>query len=283
MTATTAAAREHARSMAGTIVDCMPTMPPTRARDLPAGVESYRVLWDEVLAGGGYCSLRLPRGAQLRIEDLDGEGCAGLLLHRLSRPTERLNLADTVKIQWQAYLRAGQLLLSDLGNVLAAIVEDTSGHHDTFCGTTNRASNEDRYGDGAIEGPSPNGRDLFALALGKQGLERRDVAPNVNFFKGTRADEQGNLTLLPSATAGSAVTLRCEVGVIATLVNVPHPLDDRADYTVTPLRVTAWLGEPASSDDPIRRATPEGERAYINTETSLLSESMVGHRGTEVA
>ena len=35
---------------------------------------------------------------------------------------------------------------------------------------------------------------------------------------------------------------------------------------VTPLEVTAWRGEPAAAGDPIRSATPEGERAYLNTE-----------------
>jgi uncharacterized protein len=273
MTATTAAARDHARSMAGTVVDTMPTMPPTTASGPPAGVDLADLLWDEVVAGGGYTSIRVPRGARVRLLDRDGDACAGLLLHRASRPTERLNVADTVKIQWQAYLAEGQLLLSDLGNVLAAMIEDTSGRHDTFCGTTNRRANELRYGDGAIDGPSRNGRDLFALALAKQGLERRDVAPNVNFFKGTRADGRGALTLLPSAPPGSQVTLRCEVGLIVTIVNVPHPLDDRPGYTVSPLRVTVWRGVAAGPDDPIRNSTPEGTRAYVNTETSLMGES----------
>ena len=36
------AAREHARAMAGTIVEAMPTLPP-RADDLPAGVEPGEV------------------------------------------------------------------------------------------------------------------------------------------------------------------------------------------------------------------------------------------------
>lgn len=273
MTATTAAARLHARSMSGTVVDAMPTMPPATAQALPDGVDASDVLWHEVVDGGGYTSLRVPRGARVRLLDRDGDACAGVLLHRTSRPSERFNMADTVKIQWQAYLAEGQLLLSDLGNVLAAIVEDTSGQHDTFCGTTNLRANERRYGDGAVDGPSRNGRDLFALALAKQGLERRDVAPNVNFFKGTRADEAGRLTLLSSAPAGSCVTLRCEVGLIVTVVNVPHPLDDRSDYTVTPLGVTVWRGAAAGVDDPIRRATPEGERAYVNTEASLMGES----------
>jgi urea carboxylase-associated protein 2 len=266
-TATTHGARDHARAMAGTVVGAMPTVPATAATDLPEGVEPADVLWDEVVPGGGYTWRVLPRGSRLRITDLEGDACVGLLLHHHGQPTERLNVADTVKVQWQAYPGPGSLLLSDLGRVLAAVVEDTSGRHDTFCGTTNRLANERRYGDGAPDGPNPNGRDHFAVALTKAGLSRRDVAPNVNLFRGVTVAPDGEIELHPAPRRQPAhVTLRAEVDLLVTLVDVPHPLDDRPEYTVTPVRVTAWRGEPAAEDDPIRTATPEGLRAYLNTE-----------------
>jgi urea carboxylase-associated protein 2 len=270
-TSTTTGARDHARSMAGTVVAAMPTMPPNAATDLPAGVDPGDVLWDEVVAGGGYTAMRLPRGAHLRVVDRQGDACAGLLLHRTDRPSERLSVADTVKVQWQAYLREGQLLLSDMGRVLAAVVEDTSGRHDTFCGTTNRGANDARYVDGAPHGPSPNGRDHFAVAMAKLGLDRRDIAPNINLFAGVRVDDDGTLSLDERpGPAGAAVTLRLELGCLVSIVNVPHPLDHRPVYTVTPLRVLAWAGTPAAPDDPFRIATPEAERAYLNTESEAL-------------
>jgi uncharacterized protein len=265
-TATTQGARAHARAMAGTVVEAMPTLPASAAADVPAGVDPADVLWDEVVAGGGYTAAALPRGTRLRLTDLAGDACAGLLLHRADRPAERLNVADTVKVQWQAYLEEGQLLLSDMGRVLAAIVEDTSGQHDTFCGTTNRRTNEARYGDGAPDGPSPNGRDHFGVALAKLGLSRRDIAPNVNLFVGTRVDPDGALRLVHEPRPAAHVELRLELPLLVSIVNVPHPLDERGEYTVTPLRVTAWRADPAAPDDPIRARTPEGERAYLNTE-----------------
>ena len=96
--------------------------------------------------GGVYLAAELGIfGAKLRLTDLDGDTCAGLGLHRADRPAERLNVADTVKVQWQAYLGPGSLLLSGQGRVLAAVVEDTSGRHDAFCGTSTRAANAARY------------------------------------------------------------------------------------------------------------------------------------------
>ncbi|MGY6499269.1 MAG: urea amidolyase associated protein UAAP1 [Acidimicrobiales bacterium] len=269
-THTTHGARDHARSLAGTVVDAMPTIPSTAATALPPGVDAADVLWDERVPGGGYTSVILPVGARLRLTDDEGDACAGIVLHRADRPTERLNVADTVKVQWQAYMGPGSLLLSGLGRVLAALLEDTSGRHDALCGTSTEAANRARYGDGRPSGPHPNGRDHLAAALIKHGLGRRDVAPNVNLFKGASVDPDGRLAFDGDPRPGTHVTVRAELPLLVTIVDVPHPLDDRPDYTVTPLRVTAWRGDPAAPHDPIRTATPEAERAYLNTEQERM-------------
>lgn len=275
-TATPLAARAHALAMAGTRVDAMPTMPPGTAEGLPPEIDPTTLLWDEVVAGGGYTSIVVPRGARVRLFDRDGDACAGVLLHRADRTAERLNVADTVKVQWQAYVGAGHLLLTDMGRVIASIVEDTAGRVDAFTGTSNRLSNEERYGDGAPDGSAPNGRDHFAVALAKRGMSRRDIAPNVNFFKGVEIAPDGHLGLVHGDGSPGHVVLRCELDAVVSIVNVPHPLDDRDDYTVSPLRVTAWAGLPAAADDPIRTAGPEAERAYMNTEAEAAVTRLLG-------
>ncbi|MET0903897.1 MAG: urea amidolyase associated protein UAAP1, partial [Acidimicrobiales bacterium] len=278
-TATTEGARAHARAMSGTVVDAMPTVPARAAAARVPGVPPDDLLWHEVVAGGGYTSASLPRGTRVRLTDPHGDACAGLLLHRRDAPAERLNVADTVKVQWQAYLGVGQLLLSDMGRALATVVEDSSGGHDAFCGTSWRAGNEARYGDGAPDGPSPNGRDHFAVALAKHGLGRRDVAPNINLFKRVRVEPDGSLRFDGASRPGAAVVLRLELACIVTIVNVPHPLDDRLEYTVTPLQVAAWRGEPAAADDPARTVTPEAERKRtLRSKSHDVEHTVVGLR-----
>jgi len=260
-------AQAHARAMAGTQVEAMPTLPPSLASELPVGVSPDEMLWEETIAAGGYASRRLGRGARLRLTDLQGDACASLLVFNAEHPVERLNVADTVKVQWNAYLGPGKLLLSDMGRVLMSILDDSAGTHDAFCGASNEAANARKYGDGFNYGAHPNARDRFILALAKHGLGRKDIHPCLNLFKGVRIGPDGATTVQCGPFApGRAVTLRAELDVIVVLANCPHVLDPRPGYSVTPLRASAWRGPVTPQDDPIRNATPEGLRAFLNAE-----------------
>jgi len=269
-TADPAGARAHARSMAGTRVEAMPTIPATAAADLPAGVDPKSVVWDETLAAGGYASRQIGRGARLRLTDLHGDACVSMLVFNAERPVERLNVADTVKVQWNAYLGAGRLILSDMGRVMLSLLEDTADGHDAFCGASSLRSNAERYGDGFNHGAHPSARDRFTIALAKSGLGRRDIHPCINWFKPVTIAEDGATRVNPGPFApGRQVTLRAEMDLIMVLANCPHVLDPRPAYTVTPVRASAWRGPATAEDDPIRNATPEGLRAFQNVDDYL--------------
>lgn len=246
-TGTTWAARDHARAQGGTVVETMPTLPAGAWPDPPEGVAADELTWAEVVAGGGSTSKVLARGTVLRLRDVRGDACAHLLLHHAGQPWERLNVADTVKIPWQAYVGAGHPLLSDQGRVLATVVEDGSGRHDALCGGGAAA------------------RERFVVAGAKHGLEPRDLPPSLSFFEGVRVQGDGSLAFLGTAGADRTVTLRCELPVVVMLANVAHPVDPRVDHVVTPLEVLAWRGTPTSPEDPLWTASPELERAFLNT------------------
>jgi hypothetical protein len=268
-TADPAKARAHARAMGGTRVRAMPTVPSTAAMDRPDGVEVDAMLWDETIAPGGYAAKLLARGARLRLIDLEADACVSMLLFNSERPIERLNVADTLKVQWNGYLGEGRLLLSDMGKVMMSILGDTANAHDAFCGASNSTANAAKYGDGDNWGPHPNARDRFMLAAAKFGLGRKDVHPCINWFKGVTIQPDGETRFVSSGKAGQSLTLRAEMDLIVMLANCPHVLDPRADYTVTPVRALAWRGPVTPADDPIRNATPEGLRAFLNVEEDL--------------
>jgi len=254
-------AQAHARAMGGTRVAAMPTVP-AAAADAPGPA-----IWEETIAPGGYASRRIGRGARLRLVDLEGDACTSLLLFNAEQPAERLNVADTLKVQWNGYLGAGKVLLSDMGRAMASILVDGAGTHDAFCGPSNQASNERRYGEGANHTACPNARDRLMLGVAKHGLSSKDVHPSITLFKGVKIGPDG--TILPEVgpfSPGREVVLRAEMDLIVVLANCPHVLDPRPDWAVTALRATVWRGEIAPPDDPVRNATPEALRAFLNTE-----------------
>lgn len=275
-TANTAGAREHARAQAGTITDSMPVVPATRWPNPPAGVDAAALTWAETVPGGRYAVKVLARGTRLRLRDITGTACAHLMLWRADAPWERLNVADTVKVPWQAYLGEGHPLLSDQGRVLATVVADDSGHHDALCGTTTLAGNVAKYGHGQVHSDSPAGREMLTLAAAKHGLTPTDVAPSVSFFHGVVVEADGTLTSKGSAGLDKSVELILHLPCIVAIANTAHPLDPSPTFDTGPLEVLAWRA-PADLDTLIRDAgdrDPEYQRAVANSEDAFAAAAL---------
>ena len=64
------------------------------------------MLWDETIRAGGYASKELSRRSRCASR-IFGDACVSMLVFNAERPTERLNIADTIKVQWNAYLIRG--------------------------------------------------------------------------------------------------------------------------------------------------------------------------------
>ncbi|WP_433591897.1 DUF1989 domain-containing protein [Nocardia sp. CA-145437] len=234
-TANTTGARDHARAQAAAAACHGPS--------LPADIDAATVTFAQRIPAGGYANVVLARGTRVRLSDPEGGACAHVLLLRAESPWERLNVADTVKVPWQAYLGAGHPLLSDQGRVLATVLTDTSGQHDTLCG------------------PSPAARQGLRMAGVKQGLDPRDIGPTVSFFRGVRVAPDGALTVTGGAGAGAAVDLLIHLPVTLLIANAEHPLDPTP---VTSLEVVAWAAPAALAPAP--DSDPEYLRAVENTE-----------------
>ena len=279
-TDTVALARADARAQGDRVADAMPYVPASSSPYPPPGVDLGTLTWAETVAGGNYAHKAVARGTRIRLEDVAAQACAHVLLYNALEPWERLNVADTVKIGWQAYLTTGHPLLSGDGRVLATIVGDESERHDALCGTSTAAANRAKYGDSAPQGPSPSGRELFTLAAAKHGLAPRDLPPSVSFFKGVRVEPDGGLRFTGSAGPGKAVELLAELPLIVLIANVPHPVDPSPAYACGPLRVHAWRSAPTTpggqttSGGPGRHATPEAHRAYLNTADYLAARGL---------
>ena len=241
-TATTAGARAHAREQHGRTVETMRFVPASTAparltEGLPDGASPT---WAESLAFGRYTTMSLARGTRIRLTDTSGDACVHTLLYRAGALHERLNVADTVKVPWQAYPGTGHPLLSDAGRLMATIVADTSSRHDALTGATTLEGNAARYGAGTAHSTSPAARELLTLGALKSGLGPADVAPSLSFFKGISVDPAGSITFTGSAGPGAAVELLLQMDAVLVLANTAHPLDPRPDFTGTAVDIVAW-------------------------------------------
>jgi urea carboxylase-associated protein 2 len=279
-TATTAGARAHARAQHGRTAEFMRHVPAATAPGVvPGGLPAEALRWAETVAPGGYATAVLARGTRLRLTDRDGDACASVLLYRADSLHERLNVADTVKVPWQAYLTTGHPLLSGFGRVLATVVADTSARHDALTGTTTREGNLARYGAAAPESPSPAGRELLTLGALKHGLGARDLPPSISFFQGVRVQADGSFEWLGSAGPGASVDLLLHADTVVLLANTAHPLDPRPEFTNSPLEVRAWAA-PADLDglaagELVGPLGPEHLQAIANTDADLLARGVL--------
>lgn len=242
-------------------------LPPPSVRGV--AVEAATVLQRETVPGGWYCTLRLARGERLRLQA--GEGCAGVswFAWNADDSSERYNAGDTVKVQWTAALAKGRLLLSDMGRVLAAIVEDSCGAHDALVGGSTPETNAIKYGDASLR----NTRDNFVLAAGKHGLTRRDVAACLTFFAPVVTDAQGRFHWRDGAVqAGDYVELRAEMNLLIAISNCPHPLAPDRLLAPPPIEVMVLRAAVPDGADFCRVATAENRRAYDNNAAMLARE-----------
>jgi len=225
----------------------------------------------ETLRGGGAWSRRLSRNQVLRITDTSGTACLSALFYNAREPLERYNMADTLKAQFTAFLTTGRVLFSDMGRVLASIVDDTCGWHDTLSGCGNAAALAGKFGDGSYQKLRNdfyrNARDNFLVELSKHGLGKRDVVANVNFFVAVVVDSEGNMAWRAgNSRPGAHVDLRFEMDTLVVLTNTPHPLDPKTSYGVPDVDLAILAGDPAKTDDPCRLSRAENGRGFALTE-----------------
>ena len=217
----------------------------------------------EKLPGGAYWQGVIKRGKTLRIQDLEGSHGVSIVCYNADNSIERLNVADTAKIQFNAFLGKGKVLYSDMGRVLMSITDDTSGCHDLICGCSNAASNEKKYGPELHN----NSRNNFLKALGKKGLTRKDLMPNLNLFSRVMVSPDGELSYSEtSEKPGSFIDLRAEMNIFIVVSNCPHVLHPSTEYKPKPIEITVWNSPKPVADDLCRSANPEVIRGFINTD-----------------
>lgn len=199
------------------------------------------IMRDTVLAGDYYMKI-IRQGQVLRILDLEGNQAADTLFYKADNPAERYSSTDTIREQGAIYLTAGSQLISNEGNAMLEIVADTCGRHDTLGGACATESNTVRY---ALEKKTMHAcRDSWMLAIAENeeyGIDKRDIAHNINFFMNVPVTEEGGLTFEDGISdAGKYVELKALMDVIVLISNCPQLNNPCNAYNPTPVEVLVW-------------------------------------------
>ena len=214
-------------------------MSPARQESaLSAASAAYR----QIIPAGAYWVYTIKKHGALRIVDVEGNQAADTLFFNAQDVADRYSAVDTIREQGNVYLGLGSRLLSTGGNVLAHIVADTVGRHDTLGGACAAESNTVRY---ALEKRNMHScRDSWLLAVAEHdglGLGKRDLTHNINFFMNVPVTPEGGLTFADGLSGpGQYVEIRAAMDIIALISNCPQLNNPCNAYNPTPLEVLVW-------------------------------------------
>jgi urea carboxylase-associated protein 2 len=235
------------------------TLPTPTPRPAPE-VEPGEILASETVPGGWYTTLRLSPGEILRVAPRGAGSAVALAAWSAADTSERMNLPDTVKLQWTTELKKGRVIFSDMGRVMLSIVEDSSGAQYALTGGSTAATVQ-QYDDPKLR----NTRDNMVLAAAKLGLGRGDIPPLFNLFAPVRVQAEGQFEWRGGMLKeGDWVELRAEMDLLIAISNCPHPLDPRAGEVPDAVDLMRIKATPVPDDDLCRTATAEAVRGFEN-------------------
>ncbi|MBB3456328.1 hypothetical protein FHT86_004636 [Rhizobium sp. BK313] len=237
------------------------------ASPLPAPeIAPDKIIHREVIPGGWYWSTPIKKNEVFRVSLDHGFSTVSLVAWSASDSSERLNLPDTVKMQWTTALGKGRVIFSDMGRVMFSVTEDSSGVHDGLMGGSTFTSNAAKYGAG-----KRNTRDNLILLATKAGLDKRDIPSVLALFAPVRVDQDGAFLWKPELLrGGDNVELRAEMDMIVGFSNCPHPLDPDPLYQPNRVTVTRMAATEPAADDLCRTATAEAIRGFENNALAAI-------------
>jgi len=181
------------------------------------------------------------RGQTLRIVDLCGNQAADTLFYNAHDYADRYSAQDTIREQGNIYLTAGSRLLSTRGTHLLTITADTCGRHDTLGGACANESNMVRYAIDKRHMHACRSSFLKGLMDWGQGMEKRDITSNINFFMNVPVTPEGKLTFEDGISEpGKYVEMRAEIDVLVAISNCPQLNNPCNAYDPTPVQVLIW-------------------------------------------
>lgn len=233
-------------------------------------MKSENIVLTETLPSSVKWSKIIKRGQTIQLKALGDNASLSAMFYNASNVSERFNSADTVKIQWNAFLGKNKVLFSEMGRVLFAITDDTTkGLLDTLGGISNDRVIKENFANEATFESCRNGyhksdRENFLIELGKYGMGKKDMIPTLNLFRKVDVKEGSKLELNPRcAQEGDTIELTALMDVLLVLSNTPHAMQ-KGEYNPSDVGINIFESIEFKDGDYIE-FSEEAKRGFQNT------------------
>jgi urea carboxylase-associated protein 1 len=195
--------------------------------------------FDQIIPARNPWSGIIRKGQYFRIVDLEGQQAVDTLFYAADDFAERYDAQATLAGQGSAYIGVSTGILSNRGRIMATMLADTVGDHDTSAGACSCEANTVRFGHHTRYMHAC--RENFVVELARYGMTKRDIVTNINFFMNVPVRPDGELAIVDGASRpGDYVELRAEMDVLCVISNCPQVNNPCNGFNPTPVRVLIW-------------------------------------------
>ncbi len=202
-------------------------------------LDPAKAVYDVTIPANKPWSHVVKRGQVLRIIDLEGQQAVDTLFYSAADTSERYSAQDTILNQNAPYVSTGTQLVSNRGRIMATVVADSCGRHDTSAGACSCEANTVRFGQHTRYMHAC--RENLLIEVGKHGMTKRDIVPNINFFMNVPIEPDGKLAIVDGVShPGDYVDVLAAMDVIAVISNCPQINNPCNGFNPTPVRVLVF-------------------------------------------
>lgn len=157
-------------------------------------------------------SLKLLKGQQLKVIDIEGEQVSDILFFNSKDIKEKVSSGKTFDYEETLLLTKGNFLYSNRSNKMVKIIEDTNGRNDFLLAPCDRHTFKHFYN---MNDYHPSCFENLHTNLEKFGIVKDDIPTAFNAFMNVQFDTNGKIKVLPpTSKPGDYIIFEAQMDVI---------------------------------------------------------------------
>jgi len=183
-------------------------------------------------------AVEVARGQYVQVADTLGGQVALFTAFRQDYHEEYVSTSQTIGYNRNFMLQTGHVLVSNLGNPMLTLVEDTVGRHDLLL----PADDARFYLNRGVNVAHTATRDALAIALSRYNIGYDRVPDPVNFFQHVGFGERGAWEFRPPLSErDDLVTLRAEMDLLIAVAASADDISERNNHSLSDIVVRVYF------------------------------------------